>query len=89
MGSSSVEMHSAESRNEIIQIGVVMKKQKSKDWSDAYLPQNVEVRHIKTKADLERESALLKTEKLTKCIEYKVAPRFRKVFNDRLFYGHD
>lgn len=62
---------------------------KRKDWSSAYRDENVEVRHIKTKKDLERESALLKTERLTKCIRYEVNPKYHAIFYARLCYGRD
>jgi hypothetical protein len=62
---------------------------KKKDWSSAYKPENIEIRYIKTAKDLARELELLKTEVLTKCIEYKVASKYQKIFNDKLLYGRD
>lgn len=60
-----------------------------KDWSSSYKPENIEIRYIKTAKDLQRELALLKTEVLTKCIEYKVVPKFEKIFRDKLLYSRD
>lgn len=54
-----------------------------RDWADAYKKENIEVRHIKTKEDLNREVEFLKTKKkLTHCISYKVEPNLYKEFFD-------